>query len=87
MRRVTWTTLGWSFAGGKVAGLQPQLLEVDRVARRLGGPWAGPAGAVADEEVRVEDLEQEGGQGQVKILGGEMPAVTESVTAARPAGS
>ena len=74
MRRVTWTTLGWSFAGGKVAGL-------------LGGPWAGPAGAVADEEGRVEDLEQEGGQGQVKILGGEMPAVTESVTAARPAGS
>ena len=35
---------GLIFAGGEVAGL-------------LGGPWARPVGAVADEEVRVEDLE------------------------------
>ena len=51
---------GLIFAGGEVAGL-------------LGGPWAGPVGAVADEEVRVEDLEQEGGDGQVKVLRGENP--------------
>jgi hypothetical protein len=51
---------GLIFAGGEVAGL-------------LGGPWAGPVGPVADEESRVEDLEQEGGQGQVKILRGENP--------------
>ena len=48
------------FAGGEVAGL-------------LGRSWAGPVGAVADEEARVEDLEQEGGDGQVKILRGENP--------------
>ena len=48
------------FAGGEVAGL-------------LGGPWAGPVGAVTDEEARVEDLEQERGQGQVKILRGKSP--------------
>jgi hypothetical protein len=48
------------FAGGEVAGL-------------LGRSWAGPVGPVADEEVRVEDLEQEGGDGQVKILRGENP--------------
>ncbi|MGZ8749827.1 MAG: hypothetical protein ACXWYP_02995 [Pseudonocardia sp.] len=48
------------FAGGEVAGL-------------FGGAWAGPVGAVADEEGRVEDLEQERGQGQVKILRGESP--------------
>jgi hypothetical protein len=29
------------------------------------------SGRVADEEVRVEDLEQDGGDGQVKILRGE----------------
>jgi hypothetical protein len=51
---------GSIFAGGEVAGL-------------LGGPWAGPVGAVADEEARVEDLEQERGQGQVKILRGKSP--------------
>ena len=51
---------GLIFAGGEVAGL-------------LGGSWAGPVGPVADEEARVEDLEQEGGQGQVKILRGESP--------------
>ena len=51
---------GLIFAGGEAAGL-------------LGGAWAGPVGAVADEEVRVEDLEQERGQGQVKILRGESP--------------
>ena len=49
---------GLIFAGGEVAGL-------------LGGPRAGPVGAVADEEAGVEDLEQEGGDGQVKILRGE----------------
>ena len=51
---------GLIFAGGEVAGL-------------LGGPWAGPVGAVADEEVWVEDLEQEGGQGQVSLVRGEIP--------------
>ena len=51
---------GSIFAGGEVSGL-------------LGGPWAGPVGAVADEEARVEDLEQERGQGQVKILRGKSP--------------
>ena len=51
---------GLIFAGGEVAGF-------------LGGSWAGPVGPVADEEGRVEDLEQEGGDGQVKILRGESP--------------
>src|SRR4051794_35710363 len=51
---------GLIFAGGEVAGL-------------LGGSWAGPVGPVVDEEGRVEDLEQEGGDGQVKILRGESP--------------
>ena len=51
---------GAVLTGGKVAGL-------------LGGSWAGPVGAGADEEARVEDLEQEGGEGQVKILRGESP--------------
>jgi uncharacterized protein len=51
---------GLIFAGGEVAGL-------------LGGSGAGPVGAVADEEAPVEDLEQERGQGQVKILRGENP--------------
>ena len=51
---------GSVLAGGEVAGL-------------LGGAGAGPVGAVADEEARVEDLEQERGQGQVKILRGESP--------------
>ena len=51
---------GLIFAGGEVAGL-------------LGGSGAGPAGPVADEESRVEDLEQEGGQGQVSLVRGEIP--------------
>ena len=51
---------GLIFTGGVVAGL-------------LGGPWAGPVGPVADEEPGVEDLEQERGQGQVKILRGKSP--------------
>ena len=51
---------GLIFAGGEVAGL-------------LGGSWAGPVGPVADEEGRVEELEQEGGQGQVKFVRGESP--------------
>ena len=51
---------GLIFAGGEVAGL-------------LSGSWAGPVGPVADEEARVEDLEQEGGQGQIKFLRGESP--------------
>ena len=49
---------GLIFAGGEVAGF-------------LGGSWAGPVGSVADEEGRVEDLEQEGGQGQVSLVRGE----------------
>ena len=64
---------GLIFAGREVAGL-------------LGGSWAGPVGPVADEEGRVEDLEQEGGDGQVKILRGGKPAVTESVAAASACG-
>ena len=51
---------GLIFAGGEVAGL-------------LGGSWAGPVGPVAHEEARVEDLEQEGGDGQVKVVRGENP--------------
>jgi hypothetical protein len=47
-------------APGEVAGLF-----------RLAG--AGPAGAVADEEPPVEDLQQEGGQRQVKLVRGEKP--------------
>jgi hypothetical protein len=47
-------------APGEIAGLF-------RLAR------AGPAGAVADQEPRVEDLQQEGGQGQVKLVRGEKP--------------
>src|SRR3954453_5152206 len=48
---------GLIFAGGEVAGL-------------FGGAGAGLVGGVADEESGVEDLEQERGQGQVKILRG-----------------
>ena len=51
---------GLIFAGGEVAGL-------------LGGSGADPVGAVADEETQVEDLEQERGQRQVKILRGKSP--------------
>jgi hypothetical protein len=51
---------GLIFAGGEVAGL-------------LGGSWAGPIGPVADEESGIEDLEQEGGQGQVSLVRGESP--------------
>ena len=51
---------GLIFAGGEVASL-------------LGGSRAGPVGPVADEESRVEDLEQEGGQGQVSLVRGEIP--------------
>ena len=47
-------------APGEVAGLF-----------RLAG--AGPAGTVADEEARVEDLQQERGQGEVKLVRGEKP--------------
>ena len=47
-------------APGEVAGLL-----------RLTG--AGPAGAVANQEPRVGDLQQEGGQGQVKLVRGEKP--------------
>jgi len=38
---------------------------------RLAG--AGPAGTVTDGELRVEDLQQEGGQGQVKLVRGGKP--------------
>jgi hypothetical protein len=47
-------------APGEVAGLL-----------RLAG--AGPAGAVADVEAGVEDLQQEGGQGQVQLVRGGKP--------------
>jgi hypothetical protein len=47
-------------APGEVAGLP-------------GLAGAGPAGAVTDEELRVEDLQQEGGQGQVKLVRGGKP--------------
>src|SRR3954467_592357 len=80
---------GSIFAGGEVAGL-------------LGGAGAGPVGAVAGEESRGEDLEQERGQGQVKMRGGgrgggagpgagqdgkgKKPAMPESVAAASACG-
>ena len=48
------------FAGGGVVGF-------------LGGSGAGPVGPVADEGDRVEDLEQEGGQGQAKLEKGKNP--------------
>jgi hypothetical protein len=53
---------GWLVvpALGEVAGLF-------RLAR------AGPAGAVTDGEMRVEDLQQERGQRQVKLVRGEKP--------------
>src|SRR4051794_14761817 len=51
---------GLIFAGGEVPGL-------------LGGSGAGPMGPVADEESGIEDLEQEGGQGQVSLVRGESP--------------
>ncbi len=55
------TTLGSS---GLRAGKSPALL----VRRGL-----APVGSVADEEGRVEDLEQERGEGQVKVVRGEKP--------------
>jgi hypothetical protein len=56
------------FSGGVVAGF-------------LGFAGAGAVGSVADAEGWVEDLEQERGQGQVKLAGGN--AVTVSVAAVR----
>ncbi len=56
MRRVTLVTLGWSLRAGKSPAF-------------LVGPGACPVRAVADEKARVEDFEQEGGQGQVKLVG------------------
>jgi len=53
----TWLVVA---APGEVAGLP-------------GLAGAGPAGAVPDEELRFEDLQQEGGQGQVKLVRGEKP--------------
>ena len=47
-------------AGGEVAGL-------------LCGAGAGPAGAVTDVEPGVEDLQQERGQRQVKLVRGGKP--------------
>jgi len=49
------------------------LLSGGEVASLLGASWAGPVGAVSDEEPRVEDLEQEGGHGQVKVVRGGKP--------------
>ena len=51
---------GSVLAGREVAGL-------------LRGPWAGALRTVADEEARVEDLEEEGGESQVKVARGENP--------------
>ncbi len=51
---------GLVFAGGEVAGF-------------LGGAGAGPVGAVPDEQPRLEDLEQEGGQCQVTLVRGGNP--------------
>ena len=48
---------------------------------RLAG--AGPAGAVADGELRAEDLQQERGQGQVQAVRGEKAAVMVLAAAAR----
>jgi hypothetical protein len=48
------------FAGREVAGFQ-------------GGAGAGPVGPVADEEAGLEDFQQEGRQGQVKLVRGESP--------------
>ena len=53
----TWLVV---LAPGEVAGLF-----------RLAG--TGPAGAVADGELRFEDLHQEGGQGQVQLVRGGKP--------------
>ena len=64
---------GLVLAGGEVTGL-------------LGGPGAAAVGATADEGPRVEDLGQDGGQGQVSLVRGGKPAVTVSVTAARACG-
>jgi len=47
---------------------------------------AGPAGAVTDEELRVEDLQQEGGQVEVKLVRGKA-AVMVLAAAARAGGS
>jgi hypothetical protein len=47
-------------APGEIAGLL-------RLAR------AGPAGTVTHVEAAVEDLQQEGGDGQVKLIRGEKP--------------
>jgi hypothetical protein len=43
------------------------------VAGLLGLAGAGPAGTSADVELRVEDLQQERGQGEVKLVRGERP--------------
>jgi hypothetical protein len=48
------------FSGGVVAGF-------------LGFAGAGAAWSVADAAGRVEDLEEEHGQGQVKFAGGKTP--------------
>jgi outer membrane lipoprotein SlyB len=48
------------FAGAEVTGLE-------------GGAWAGSVGAVADPERGGEDLQQEGGQRQVKLVRGGNP--------------
>jgi len=51
---------GLVLAGGEVTSL-------------LGGPGAAAVGATADEEPRVEDLDQDGGQRQIKTVRGENP--------------
>ena len=43
------------------------------VAGLFGLAGAGSVGAVTDEEVGDEDFQQEGGEGQVKLVRGESP--------------
>jgi len=48
-------------------------LACGEVAGFLAFTGAGPAGAAADEEMRVEDLQQERGECQVKLVRGGKP--------------
>ena len=43
------------------------------IARLLAPAGTGPAGAVTDEKPRVEDLQQERSQGQIKLVRGGKP--------------
>ena len=58
---------------GDVGHARLVVLAPGEVAGLLRPAGAGPAGAVTDEEPRVEDLQQERGQGQVKLVRGKRP--------------